>query len=109
MAISNLTLRSAAALWGDSGEDMALDTNGTDLFQPAGELYFYHPGDSCDVIDSNVDMLWLERIHLEEITVSPTRNGKVQVSYQGQPILRMKGVELIRTEEGCFSLNYWLN
>ncbi|MEO1401951.1 MAG: hypothetical protein AAFV72_11975 [Cyanobacteria bacterium J06635_1] len=108
MAIFKTASRQPAALWGAAKEETTPDSFGTELFQASGEVYFYHPGDGCDVIDNSADLLWLEQIHLDEITVNPTRNGKVQVSYQGQPILRMRGVELIRTEEGCFSLDYWL-
>jgi hypothetical protein len=74
------------------------------------DWYIYRPGDGCDVIEdeAGINMLWLQKIYWHEIALNPTRHGKVQVSYQGQPIIRMKGIEFIRTENGCFSLDYCL-
>lgn len=96
-------------LWGFTEADGS--TSGPDaavLEQPSEDCYVYQPGDGCDVIDEGYDLLWLQRIHQQEVSVNETRNGKFQVSYQGQPIIRMRGIDLIRTDDGCFSLDHWL-
>lgn len=95
-------------LWGFT-EDDGSTSGPAELFERNGsDCYVYQPGDSCDVIDEGYDLLWLQRIRQQEISVSATRNGKFQVCYQGQPIIRMRGVDLIRTDDGCFSLDHWL-
>ncbi|MEO0540241.1 MAG: hypothetical protein AAFZ80_05165 [Cyanobacteria bacterium P01_A01_bin.105] len=96
-------------LWGFAEEDGFTSSPNAQLWHSTAEdCYVYQPGDSCDVIDEGYDLLWLQKIRLTEISVSATRHGKVQVSYNGQPIIRMRGIGLIRTEDGCFSLDHWL-
>ena len=99
-------------LWGFTEADGSTSGPSIGLFDhgkaESEDCYVYQPGDGCDVIDEGYDLLWLQQIRLKEISVNATRNGKVQVCYQGQPIIRMRGVDLIRTEDGCFSLDHWL-
>ncbi|MEL6327867.1 MAG: hypothetical protein AAFQ61_13305 [Cyanobacteria bacterium J06626_23] len=96
-------------LWGFAEEDGSTSSPNLAIFDDRAEdCYVYQPGDGCDVIDNGYDLLWLQQIRMKEIAVSATRHGKVQVSYRGQPIIRMRGVDLIRTDDGCFSLDHWL-
>jgi hypothetical protein len=109
-------------LWGYTSEDNTFEplsqeilTNGGLTNEPAEssttQCYIYQPGDICTVIDDyeGFNLLWLRQIQPNEISLRLTRNGKIQVSYQGQPVIRMRGIDLIRTENGCYSLDYWLN
>lgn len=95
-------------LWGAGPrEDIAVNTpQAID-----SSTYVYAPGDSCNVISAQdgIHLLWLHHIQANEVSVHPTRNGKVQVHYRKTPILRMVGVNLIRTEDGCFSVDHWLS
>lgn len=110
-------------LWGYNNPDNLFEKYGKDVLndacfddtatssQESYGYYVYKPGDGCDVIEDQdgINLLWLRQIEPSEISLNHTRNGKVQVSYNNQPIIRMRGVELIRTENGCYSLDYWLN
>ena len=96
-------------LWGLVEEDNTMTNANLHLISnTTKECYVYQPGDVCNVLEEGYDLLWLRQIRLQDISVVPTRNGKVQVSYQGKPIIRMRGVDLIRTEDGCYSLDHWL-
>ncbi|MEO1590558.1 MAG: hypothetical protein AAFU71_04610 [Cyanobacteria bacterium J06632_22] len=99
-------------LWGFTEDDGSTSGPDVAVFErrtpDCEDCYVYQPGDSCDVIDEGYDLLWLQKISQQDVSVSQTCHGKFQVSYQGQPIIRMRGVDLIRTEDGCFSLDHWL-
>lgn len=100
-------IHESSCLWGASPrEDIAANIPAIDA-----NTYVYAPGDSCNVIraQDGIHLLWLHHIQTNEVSVHPTCHGKVQVHYKKKPILRMVGVNLIRTEDGCFSVDHWLS
>lgn len=101
--------KESSILWGahDSREETAEPTpRTTDI-----HTYVYAPGDSCNVINAQdgIHLLWLRHIRVGEVSLQPTCHGKIQVSYKQEPILRMVGVNVICTDDGCFNLAHWLN
>ncbi|MBD1832728.1 hypothetical protein H6F61_08450 [Cyanobacteria bacterium FACHB-472] len=99
-------------LFGGDGDDTLIGGKNSDrLFGGRGnDIYVYSPGDGFDTIEdeSGTDILRLKHILSNEVSVDFAIGGWLCVSYRDQPIVKMRGVEFIHTEDGCFTVAQWL-
>lgn len=74
------------------------------------DLYVYCPRDGFDIIEdeSGIDVLHLQGIFSDDVEVNFVIGGWLCVYYRGQPIVKMRGLEYIQTEDGRFSVVRWL-
>lgn len=82
--------------------------NESHLAQPGHELYV--PGDNFKVIDRElgINTLRLKQIFSREVAVTFLADNWLSIAYRGEPIVKMRGVESIQTDDGCFSIFHWL-
>jgi hypothetical protein len=73
-------------------------------------LYTYQPGDEYKKIDnkSDVKILVLKQIYDSELSVKKRGEGLLVVFYEGEPIVEMRGIEFIQTENGVSPIENWM-
>ncbi|MEE3717450.1 hypothetical protein V2H45_11870 [Tumidithrix elongata RA019] len=95
-------------IFGYSGNDVITGGKGNDtLYGGKGnDFYIYHPGDGYDRIEDEegTDTLILKEIWRNEVTLKLREDGFHIVFYKGEPIVEMRGVDYVQTEDGCWSV-----
>ncbi len=94
------------------GDDVVRGGPGDDkLYGGRGRTtYIYAVGDGYDTIrdEGKGSKLLLQDIASTDVTIQAIEGGLAfKVFYRGEPIVLMKGVDLIQTTDGCFDLSYW--
>lgn len=88
------------------------DTSDTTEFKTTSKaiLYTYQPGDAYKQIDnkSDVKILVLKQIYDSELSVKKRGEGLLVVFYEGEPIVEMRGIEFIQTENGVSPIENWM-
>jgi hypothetical protein len=96
-------------IFGSSGNDVLIGGKGDDILYggKGNDFYIYQPGDGYDRIEDEggTDTLILKQIWRQEVTVKLREDGFHIVSYKDKPIVEMRGVDYIQTEDGCWSID----
>ncbi len=73
-------------------------------------LYTYQPGDAYKQIDnkSEVKILVLKQIYDSELSVKKRGEGLLVVFYEGEPVVEMRGIDFIQTENGVSPVENWM-
>jgi hypothetical protein len=89
-----------------------LETRGNEtLYGSSGhDIFVYCPGDGLLRIEDNagVNVLVLKQIHRDQIRVQIRTDGFLVVIYQRQPIVEMRGIDYIQTDQGVFPVEDWI-
>jgi len=100
------------SLYGGEGNDTLEGGPGDDVLRGGmgHDFYIYRPGDGVDRIDDvgGLDTLILKEIYRKDIALVPIENNYVAVFWRGELIVRMRGVDFVQTEDGCFALSQLL-
>ncbi|MGQ9865561.1 MAG: hypothetical protein ACUVSQ_04645 [Pseudanabaenaceae cyanobacterium] len=75
------------------------------------DLYVYRVGEPKKVIDGGdggVNILVLKEIYDSELSVKKRADGFHVVYYEGEPIVEMRGIGYLQTENGCAPLENWM-
>jgi hypothetical protein len=73
-------------------------------------LHTYQPGDPYKQIDNQSDLkvLVLKQIYDSELSVKKRAEGLLVVFYEGEPIVEMRGIDFIQTENGVSPIENWM-
>jgi len=87
--------------------------DGDDVLPPAPihDLYIYRAGEPKKVIDDGdggVNILVLKEIYDSELSVKKRADGFHVVYYEGEPIVEMRGIGYLQTENGCAPIENWM-
>ncbi|NJK59299.1 MAG: hypothetical protein HC918_02205 [Oscillatoriales cyanobacterium SM2_1_8] len=75
------------------------------------DLYVYRAGEPKKLIDDGdggVNILVLKEIYDSELSVKKRADGFHVVYYEGEPIVEMRGIGYLQTENGCAPIENWM-
>ncbi len=78
---------------------------------PNNDLYVYRAGEPKKVIDNGdggVNILVLKEIYDSELSVKKRADGFHVVYYEGEPVVEMRGIGYLQTENGCAPIEHWM-
>ncbi len=78
---------------------------------PTNDLHVYRAGEPKKVIDDGdggVNILVLKEIYDSELSVKKRADGFHVVYYEGEPIVEMRGIGYLQTENGCAPIENWM-
>ncbi len=93
------------SLFGDGDEDVP------ENLTPSTDLYVYRAGEPKKTIDDGdggVNILVLKDIYDSELSVKKRADGFHVVYYEGEPIVEMRGIGYLQTENGCAPIENWM-
>ncbi|HAN46457.1 MAG TPA: hypothetical protein DCQ32_07890 [Cyanobacteria bacterium UBA8156] len=92
-------------------DDGVEDGDDTPPSAPTNDLYVYRAGEPKKVIDDGdggVNILVLKEIYDSELSVKKRADGFHVVYYEGEPIVEMRGIGYLQTENGCAPIENWM-